>query len=218
MPRGVRAAEPALTKGQRTRLRLLEAAEAVFGEKGYYEASVVEITQRARVAPGTFYVYFPSKKAIFTELVRTRGHEMRRALHEATAGLSSRAEIEEAGFKTFLAWVRKHPAIYRIVRQAEYVDREVFQEWYRKLAAEYSRGLKAAARAGEIDVKDIEAAVYVLMGMGDFFGMRFVLWDGRIPRRAFQTLMDFVLRGLGVSATRGKPLKPGAPKHRRRRA
>ena len=56
--------------GGRTRGRLLEAAEHVFGELGFYDASIVKITEEAGVAQGTFYLYFASKKDIFDELVR----------------------------------------------------------------------------------------------------------------------------------------------------
>jgi len=43
----------------------LDIAEEVFGEKGYFNASIVDITQKPKVAQGTFYNYFPSKQSIF---------------------------------------------------------------------------------------------------------------------------------------------------------
>lgn len=49
-------------KGLETREKLLRAAEEVFGQKGYYETSIVNISQEANVAQGTFYNYFPSKR------------------------------------------------------------------------------------------------------------------------------------------------------------
>jgi len=42
-------------------------AEEVFNTYGYYDASIVKITEAASVAQGTFYVYFRSKKEIFDE-------------------------------------------------------------------------------------------------------------------------------------------------------
>ncbi|HZD21911.1 MAG TPA: TetR/AcrR family transcriptional regulator, partial [Acidimicrobiia bacterium] len=46
-------------KGLRTRQGLLEAAEYVFAEYGWEDASIVKITEAAGVAQGTFYRYFP---------------------------------------------------------------------------------------------------------------------------------------------------------------
>ncbi|MCA9710009.1 MAG: TetR/AcrR family transcriptional regulator, partial [Myxococcales bacterium] len=82
-----RNGEPATTRGQRTRQRLLDAAENVFGGVGYGRASIVEITRTAGVAQGTFYVYFPSKKAIFVELVWELNRKLRRSLRLASDGL-----------------------------------------------------------------------------------------------------------------------------------
>lgn len=71
---------PATRRGRQTRQKLLDSAEAVIGEKGYDHASIIEITQRAGVAQGTFYIYFPDKEAIFDGLVRdlTRGQRVGR--------------------------------------------------------------------------------------------------------------------------------------------
>ena len=53
---------PLSRKGLETRRRLLDAAEAVFGDLGFPEASIVKIADHAGVAPGTFYLYFDSKR------------------------------------------------------------------------------------------------------------------------------------------------------------
>ena len=49
---------------------ILEAALAVFAEKGFAAARMDEIAARARVSKGTIYLYFPSKEAVFKALVR----------------------------------------------------------------------------------------------------------------------------------------------------
>ena len=76
-------------KGRETRRRLLDAAERVFGELGFYDASIVKITEAAGVAQGTFYLYFASKQEIFEELPRSAMNKVLkdelRAQHEAVA-------------------------------------------------------------------------------------------------------------------------------------
>jgi AcrR family transcriptional regulator len=63
------ASEPTTDRGRRTREALLRAARRVFEKKGFLEARIVDITRSARVAYGTFYTYFPSKEAVFRELI-----------------------------------------------------------------------------------------------------------------------------------------------------
>lgn len=50
------------------REQILAAARKVFAEKGYDGATVADIVAAAGVAQGTFYLYFPSKKAVVVEL------------------------------------------------------------------------------------------------------------------------------------------------------
>ncbi|WP_217236691.1 ScbR family autoregulator-binding transcription factor [Streptomyces sp. AC555_RSS877] len=46
----------------RTRNAVLEAAAAVFAERGYESATIVEILERAEVTKGALYFHFPSKE------------------------------------------------------------------------------------------------------------------------------------------------------------
>ena len=54
-----------LTKGERTRQRLLEIAVEKFGERGYRATSVSEIARAAGLTQATAYAYFESKQALF---------------------------------------------------------------------------------------------------------------------------------------------------------
>lgn len=195
---------PPQARGQRTRQRLLAAAEAAFGRRGYFAASVADITRRARVAQGTFYVYFPSKRAIFEELVRQLSHDLRRSIQERVAGLTDRREVEREGFLAFFAFIRRHRAMYRIVRQAELVHPAIYRWYYQRIAEGYARGLRAAMAQGQLRPLDPEVLAYCLMGIGDFLGMRWVLWERRAPPpRVVEAMMAFVLGGMDAAAPLG---------------
>jgi AcrR family transcriptional regulator len=191
--------EPRTARGRRTRQRLLEAAEIEFGRRGFAEASIVDITRRAEVAQGTFYTYFPSKESIFSELIRTLSQRLRQEIATAVAGITPRRAVERAGLETFLAFVGRHRDMYRIVRQAEFVDPELFRWYYRRMAAGYVRGLEAARDAGEVEAQDVEVLAWTLMGLADFVGMRWVLWtdgDEPVPPAVVDTIMDMLERGV----------------------
>ena len=51
------------------RAHVLACASEVFARKGYHNTSVSDIVERARIARGTFYLYFENKRAIFEELL-----------------------------------------------------------------------------------------------------------------------------------------------------
>jgi len=197
---------PVTSRGQRTRQALLDGAEKVFGKVGFEHASIALITTEAGVAVGAFYMYFRSKEAIFTALVDELGTRLRRAIAEriGVGGHENRLVIEREGLRAFFDFAAEHRQLYRIIRQAEFVDEAAFRRYYRSLAAGYTEGLKAAMKKGEVRTMDAEVLAYALMGIADFIGMRFVLWGDRTRRRehVIDQVTGFLLEGLTVTPKR----------------
>jgi AcrR family transcriptional regulator len=187
-------------RGERTRQKLLEAAERIFAELGFHDASIVKITEAAGVGQGTFYLYFGSKKQVFDELVLDLNARVRHAMTEAAAGGSTRAESELLGFGAFFRFTAEHPALYRIIRQAEFVSPESLQLHYERLTEGYVAGLRQAMEAGEVAQGDPEVLAWSLMGIGELVGMRWILWNGatEMPDRVFDELARILVRALGA--------------------
>jgi AcrR family transcriptional regulator len=67
---------PAVRKSKQTVVsefrcsEILEAASKVFGRRGFARATVDEIAEAAGVAKGTVYLYFPSKREIYLDVLR----------------------------------------------------------------------------------------------------------------------------------------------------
>lgn len=203
------ALRPPTARGQRTRQLVFDAAERVFGEKGFEHASIADITQEAGVALGTFYVYFPDKLSLFVELVDELGSRLRKAVAAAVEGSTDRLETERRGLRGFFQFARAHRSIYRIVHEAEFVDQRAFRRYYERLADGYSNGLAEAMRAGQIRKLDPELLAYCLMGIGDFLGRRWVLWSSEDAlEHVVEQAMSFIRHGIelpkGKRKTGGK--------------
>lgn len=200
---------PRTARGTRTRARLLEAAEQVFESVGYHDASIVKITEQAGIGLGTFYLYFEGKQAIFDEVVEDLNRRVRQAMTEAAKAAGNRIEAERAGFRAFFRFTAEHPALYRIIRQAEFVSPGALRMHYTRIVNGYVEGLKAARDAGEIRPMDVDTVAWALMGIGEMLGMRWVLWhadrsDGgtapEIPEAEFEEMMRFIERGMAPEA------------------
>lgn len=189
---------PVTARGQRTRQKLIDAAEQVFGRVGYHQAGIAEITQRAKVGLGTFYLYFPDKRAIFADLVRTLNHTLRAEIQAAIADLDDRVDQEVAGFDAFFKFLEHHRNLYQVIRQAESVEPALHRWHYETLAKGYVRGLRDAQRRGQISRDlDPESVAFALMGIAEAFGMRWVHWDKRRPSAAARRSLRLVIeRGL----------------------
>ncbi len=184
--------------GEATRRALLEAAERAFGQAGFHDTAVSTITYLAGVGQGTFYLYFPSKLAVFQELVREVSRELRRGLTLAVAHCQDRRTAEVVGLKAFFKWVERHPGAYRILREAEFVDEGMGKWHYTRLAQRYAEKLAQGMERGEIRRMDPRDLAYVLTGIAHLGGQRWVLWEkgGRAGERAVEELASLVLHGL----------------------
>ncbi|OIO90428.1 MAG: hypothetical protein COY47_02920 [Chloroflexi bacterium CG_4_10_14_0_8_um_filter_57_5] len=68
-----------ISKGERTRRAILEAAYELFLEHGFAATPMRQIAERAGLALGGIYNHFPNKEAIFSELILER-HPYRQIL------------------------------------------------------------------------------------------------------------------------------------------
>jgi AcrR family transcriptional regulator len=187
-------------RGARTRQRLLEAAEQCFSELGYNDASIVKITEAAGVAQGTFYLYFAGKLDIFEEVVLDLNSRVRHAIAEASKHAHDRGEAELLGFRAFFRFTAEHPALYRVIRQAEFASPRILQRHYERFGEGYVAGLRDAMGRGEIEDADAEMLAWALMGVAELIGMKTVLWSGAgaIAEEEFDALAPLVLRLIGA--------------------
>ncbi len=169
-------------KGVETRQRLLEAAEQVFAELGYHDASIVKITEAAGVGQGTFYLYFASKQEVFDELVRDLNRRIRHAMTESATRATTRLEAEMLGFRGYFDFAQQHPGLYKIIRQAAFVSPEIFRWHYDRVSEGYVAALREAMARGEAGQIEPEVVAWSLMAVGETLGLRYILWgDGTMP-------------------------------------
>jgi AcrR family transcriptional regulator len=184
---------PGTPRGERTRTALLDAAEGVFGEVGYERASITAITQRAGVAQGTFYKWFPSKHAIFVELVIDFGARVRRHLAAALSDRQhdTRAAVERAGLEAYFRFALDHPGLYAVVREAEFVAPASYRDYYESFVSAYVERL-------DLPVRDAETLAWIVVGAGDMLGLRWVVWQHRMPpRRVLEQIEALFEHGIG---------------------
>jgi len=148
-----------------TRARLVAAARALLEEGGYGAASVQAIADRAGVAAGAMYRYFPSKAALFVEVFRDAARRDLAAVDEAAVadGCIERLEAAVAAHARGalrhrrLAWALLHEPVDAAVD----AERLVYRRTYcRHMAAL----LRQAIAAGEIPEQNVEFTAAALVG------------------------------------------------------
>ena len=149
---------------------LLDAALALFVEKGFAATRIEEVADRAGVSKGTLYLYYPSKEELLKAVIREQlSHQIEAGAEEARQHTGSQADLlrnmlpswwlrvfnsPAAGvFKLIVTEVRTFPDI------ADYYVREVIVPGSQLVGGVLQRGIDA----GEFRPVDVEAAVHSLL-------------------------------------------------------
>jgi AcrR family transcriptional regulator len=168
---------PRTERGRRTLRLILDAAADEFGEKGFHEAAIARIAQRAGVAIGSFYTYFDAKEAVFRALVDDMSLQVREAVVPVMLAAPDRLTAERAGIAAFIVFVRQHKALYRIIDESAFVAEDAFRKHYNEIAEGYATSLTEAFGRGELSDGDMTVRAWAIMGMNVFLGLRFGVWD-----------------------------------------
>lgn len=154
--------------------RLLHAAVAVFGERGYHAARVSDIVGRAGVAQGTFYLYFANKEAIFLQIVddffgRLLGETLGRYPACALQTPHELADQLARMWRTILERCRAEPVLTALVlRESAALGssaRPHVNARFAQVVGAISDYLREAQARGLVDLAKPDLAAWVVLGM-----------------------------------------------------
>jgi len=174
---------PKTKRGEQTLKRICDAAEELFLERGYYHTEVSDITKKAGVATGTFYIYFQDKVSVFLHLMDTLGRKLRREIRlakQASPNLPF-VENERVIFRVWFSFVREHMGIFHICWQSLFIEPEFFKKYYERFSAGYIDEIVKAQDAGELRELDPELLSYLLLGVYNFVALKYLILDKSGP-------------------------------------
>lgn len=160
---------PTTSKGARTREKLLGAARAVFGRRGYIDATITEIAQEAGLSVGGLYRYFDSKQALFVAVIAELDDELFRAITGATTSFADdpRAVMLEANTAFVRRYVEDADLMAAFVESTA-VDDECRAIWWQsrqRIVGHLAGVLRSERGIDEVDGVAVEVAVEAMVCM-----------------------------------------------------
>jgi len=96
---------------------ILDAAEAVFAERGFHGARIQDIAARARIAVGTLYNHFAHKDDVLSALLEERTEELLAQLGPRADDPGTFRALLEARVGRMLSYVERHRAFFAIANE-----------------------------------------------------------------------------------------------------
>lgn len=185
--------QPKTQRGQATLDRICAAAEQLLYKKGYHGTSINDITYKAKVAPGTFYIYFSDKLSLYKYLLTSYSHQIRQHIAISVKECTTRKEAEKRGLKAFLEFINEHKYIYNIIWESLYIDKTLFIKYYTDFAQYYVKHITESQLLGEMKQHDPTVVAYMLMGISNFIGLNYVMFN---ETKDFNIVVDQVIEAL----------------------
>lgn len=187
-------------RGDERRRQILSCAVQVFACSNYRAATVAEIAAASAVSEALIYRFFPSKKAIFLEILH---HISRRVIvvwqQELDKEQDALRGLRNMG-TSYFERMRKHPAELRVQFQAisEVNDRDIakqlhrdHEDYMRFIAKVLERGIRQGSVRRDLDVR---ALAFLFNGVGILMNMMSLLaFDRKFTRARATALMDHLI-------------------------
>jgi AcrR family transcriptional regulator len=189
---------------------IIAAARAIASEQGLGAVQIVPVAQRAGIAAGTVYRYFPAKTDLVQALIEAVSAGEIAAFRKAADAAPGPLSALAAGLVTFAARALRHRRLAWAV-SAEPVDAAVDALRLgarRALAAEIEARIRAAIAGGHLPEQDSGVAAAALVGLlvEGLIGPLAPPADGGKARDNVQTITLLALRALGVVDARARGL------------
>jgi AcrR family transcriptional regulator len=156
-----------------TRQRLYEAAVELVAEQGFSATTVDDIAERAGVAKGTVYYNFPSKTALFEELLR-HGVGLLTADFRAAVADRSPSDAVAALVRAELAYIQRYRSFAQLLLSEMWRTNREWQQTLLLLREEAVGVIAAVVQAG-VDSGDFAPDLDVRLASSALFGVGLVV-------------------------------------------
>jgi AcrR family transcriptional regulator len=150
------------------RAQVLRHAKRIFARKGYHRTNVADIIARARIARGTFYLYFQNKKDLFEELLEQVVGELTTRIHRLRPDEPDPVNQLRANLIRVLDYVLTERELTDILlNHSTGFDRELdekIQNFYDRIAAMIQRSLDLGIQMNLVRAADTRAVSYAILG------------------------------------------------------
>lgn len=192
------------------RAEILEAAKALFLQRGLDAVTIRDVIHQTELSIGTFYNYFRTKEDLLRTLVEEQVLVLTDQLREVRRGARTLEEFVRGAYRAAFSAIVQDPGLYQLMMRNEHAVRSLYQDGIMGVSTRALRDdIRDAIHRGIMPALDADWLAAAFFGTG--YEMGRLLAQG--PRQDAAAAADFATRlflGGIVSFASGKiaPLKP----------
>ncbi len=149
--------------------RILDAANKVFAERGYHEATMDDIARRLGVSKGAIYLYFSSKEDLFEAMCKTAPQAFKEILLSSFGNEANPIQSATQFFDKMLKLSASNPGLsFEILSEAsrnsglKRILRQSHEEYERVLTGFLAEGRKRKIVGDNLDIRPLANALIAL--------------------------------------------------------
>jgi len=183
------------------KLEIIKAAIKVFSQKGYHRAKVSDITQKAGISIGTFYMHFQNKNDLFIEVVE---EVFRHIVGDAARHIKGEENLGKrlvirgrTFFENYTRYVEILNQLRAEIASDEQWPQEKLNRMYKALTGPVIKEAREGIARGEIRAGvDPELLAFALTGLIEVLSFRISLDNKYTIEDAIRFIGDFLINGL----------------------
>jgi AcrR family transcriptional regulator len=185
---------------EKTKQELLAAARKVLAEKGYHNAKIIDIAAAADIGVGTFYLYYPTKDALFLELVEETARALKEDIDAARSTVEGAVEKLREANRAFFQFAQKNRDLLKIIFGHGNTFNALLRQVYAMFVADAADRVTEGVNRKEFRPLPPSVVANALVGMA----AQVVSWwiDQEEPsvEAMAEMMTDFILHGLGCAS------------------
>ena len=194
------------TTSDKTRHRILDAAEDVFALKGYHDAPVEEIGRVTSLSKGGIYFHFPSKEDLFFAVLDRLARRLESRVNRATAAAPTHLAGAEAAIEAVVNALAGKRKLARLLLLQGYSMGNSFQQTrariFNRFAGMIERQLNLAVENGELPPVDCKVAARIWLGAISEILIHWLYSEGPSPEDTLPALLKMFVNSLTPAQAR----------------
>lgn len=173
--------------------QLLYYGEKLFGEQGYNNVKIIDITTHSNIAIGTFYNYFEKKEQFLEEITTQLSNSFLFFLDFNSKHSTNLLEKHINYLFLIITFFEGSPHRYQIIREAEFISNHISTEYFNSVESLYFKSFADTSYSDE----EKKLLSNFLIGISHYLGIE-LFFTKNIPDKfkVLEQLTHYLINGI----------------------